>query len=206
MRRFLGIKIALLLLVSSCSMPVTEGLRLEKSGPVPIQNSYFSNPETDYVYKAQMEAYGRNFGGILIVKKLNTRHHRLVMTTEFGSKLLDFEFKNDEFFKNFVIPDLDRKFIIKILKNDFRLLLKEDILATKQFEKENDWIFEAEEGNRKNFYFFSKKIGNLNRMVHTKRHKEKVSFEFYSDSKEIADSIFIKHHSIKLEINLKKFN
>lgn len=206
MRRFLGIKIALLLLVSSCSMPVTEGLRLEKSGPVPIQNPYFSNPEKDYVYKAQMEAYGRNFGGILIVKKLNTRHHRLVMTTEFGNKLLDFEFKDDEFFKNFVIPDLDRKFIIKILKNDFRLLLKEDILASKQFEKENNWIFEAEEGNKKNFYFFSKEIGNLNRMVHTKRHKEKVSFEFYSDSKEIADSIFIKHHSIKLEINLKKFN
>lgn len=206
MRRFLGIKIAFLFVLSSCSLPVTEGLRQEKSGSVSIQNRYFSNPEKDYVYKTQMEAYGKNFGGILMVKKLNTHHHRLVMTTEFGSKLLDFEFKDDEFIKNFVIPDLDRKFIIKILKNDFRLLLKEDILASKQFEKKDDWIYEAEEGNRKNFYFFSKESQKLNQIIHATKRKEKVTFDFYSDTKEIADSIFIKHHSIKLEINLKKFN
>lgn len=206
MRRFLRIKIALLFVVFSCSKPVTEGLRQEKSEAVTIQNPYFSNPEKDYVYKAQMEAYGRNFGGILIVKKINTHHHRLVMTTEFGSKLLDFEFKDDEFIKNFVIPDLDRKFIIKILKNDFRLLIKEDILATKQFEKEDNRIFQEEEGNRKNFYFFSKDTENLNQIVHATRRKEKVTIDFSPESKEIADRIYIKHHSIKLEINLKKFN
>lgn len=206
MFRFLGIKLALLLVLSACSLSTTEGLRQQKSGSVKIHNLYFSNPEIDYVYKAQMDAYGRNFGGILMIKKLNPNHHRLVMTTEFGSKLLDFEFIKGEFIKNFVIPDLDRKFIIKILRNDFRLLLKEDILASKQFEKDTNWIYQTEIRKRKIFYFISKESGNLNRIVRTSKRRKKTTFDFYSHATEIADSIFIKHHAIKLEIGLKKIN
>ena len=58
-----------------------------------FQNLYFADPETDYVYKAHIEVYGHKSGGIFVAKRINDSVHRVVFTTDFGNKLLDFEKK-----------------------------------------------------------------------------------------------------------------
>ncbi len=136
MIRFLAISFFIILLLVSCSLKTTEGLRQVHFDKTTVENPYFSNPEIDYVYKAKIEVYNKNFGGILIIKKIGSDSHRVVFTTEFGSKLFDFQFEGDTFTKNFVVEDLDKKFIVNILKDDFKLLVKENAAVLSVYESE----------------------------------------------------------------------
>lgn len=205
MRRFLLINICVVLSVTACSLKTTEGLRQIESTKAVVVNPYFSNPEIDYVYKAKIEAYGRNFGGILIVKKMEADHHRIVMTTELGNKLLDLQFKNGVFTENFVIEELDRKMILKVLKADFRLLLTEKSLAVNAYDSETHRVYQTQSDNRYNFYFVSKESDNLEQIRNTSKLKEKVVVDFHSETGIEADSIFIRHKNMKLHIDLNKF-
>ncbi|MBK5212151.1 MAG: hypothetical protein JJE55_00640 [Flavobacteriaceae bacterium] len=211
MIRFLAISFLVFFIFTSCSLETTEGLRSvpfrNSVGSIAngIENPYFSNSEIDYVYKAKIEVYGKNFGGILIIKKTGAESHRVVFTTEFGSKLFDFQFEGDTFTKNFVVEEMDRKFIINILKDDFKLLVNEKAEILEIYSSENQYVFKTQRDARFNFYFFERETGQLLKIVNTSKTKEKVEIDFTSTDGRIADTIAIKHNNIKLKIDLEKF-
>ncbi len=200
--RFLAIKLLLVLTITSCSLKTTEGLRNTELKKASIVNPYFSNHDTDYVYKAKIDVYGRYFGGILVIKKLNDNSHRVVFTTEFGSKLFDFLFEGDTFTKIFILEDLDKKLVVNTLRKDFKLLISEDVEVTEQFTSEMMKAYKSENYNRYNFYFFGKVDGSLKRIVSTSKYKEKVEIVFTAKD-DIAETIAINHQNIKLNIDLE---
>jgi hypothetical protein len=204
MIRFLTISFLAGLLLVSCSLKTTEGLRQVHFNKIEVENPYFSNPEIDYVYKAKIEVYKKNFGGILIIKKLGPENHRIVFTTEFGSKLFDFQFEGDTFTKHFVVEDLDKKFIINILEEDFKLLVNERATVLAVYESKNHRIYKTTSDDRFNFYFLEDNSEKLQKVVNTTKTKEKIEIDFVSSSKKIADTIVIKHNNIKLKIDLEK--
>jgi hypothetical protein len=205
MIRFLAISFLASLLLVSCSLKTTEGLRQVHFNKTVVENPYFSNPEIDYVYKAKIEVYKKNFGGILIIKKTGPESHRVVFTTEFGSKLFDFQFEGDTFTKHFIVKDLDKKFIVNILKDDFKLLVNEKAKVLAVYESENQRIYKAQREDRFNFYFIGEESEILQKIVNTSKTKEIVEINFTTSDGKIADTIAIKHSNIKLTIDLEKF-
>lgn len=205
MIRFLAISILLVLLSTSCALRTTQGLRQIPLVKNEVSIPYFANPELDYVYKAKIEVYKRNFGGIVIIKKTSPQSHRIVMTTEFGSKLLDFEYNGDTFTQNFIIEDLDRRFILNVLKEDFKLLLIKNAPVLANYESPTNQVYKTQNGKRFDFYFFGKSSEKLERIVNTTNSKEKVEVDFRSSDGQIAEKIVIKHNNIKLRIDLEKF-
>ncbi len=205
MIRFLAISLLATVVLTSCSLKTTEGLRQVPFTKIEVENPYFSNAEIDCVYKAKIEVYGKNFGGILIIKKIAAESHRVVFTTEFGSKLFDFQFEDDTFTKNFVVEELDKKFIINILKDDFKLLVNEKAKILEVYESENQRIYKTHNDERFNFYFINAGTGQLQKIVNTSKTKEKMEIDFMSSDGKIADTIAIKHSNIKLTIDLEKF-
>lgn len=205
MIRFLAISFLSIIALTSCSLKTTEGLRQVPFSKTEIENAYFSNPEIDYVYKAKIEVYGKNFGGILIIKNTGIERHRVVFTTEFGSKLFDFEFEGDTFAKNFVVEDFDKKIIVNILKDDFKLLLHQQTEILAVYESETQKIYKTQDGKRFNFYFLEDKSERLEKIINTSKTKEKVEIHFTTSDGKIADTIAIKHNNIKLTIDLEKF-
>lgn len=204
MIRFLAISLLASLLIS-CSLKTTEGLRQVPFNKTEVENPYFSNAEIDYVYKAKIEVYNKNFGGILIIKKTGPESHRIVFTTEFGSKLFDFQFEGDTFTKNYVIEEMDRKFIINILKDDFKLLVNESATVLAVYESDNERVYKTKSEESFNFYFLEDKYEMLEKIVNTSKTKEKVEIDFTASDGKTADTIAIKHNSIKLKIDLEKF-
>src|SRR6478672_10112312 len=99
-----------------------------------FKNPYFDNPEIDYVYKAQIEVYGNKLGGIFVAKKISDSVHRVVFTTEFGNKLMDFQLSDNDFKVNYIIEQLDKKIVLNTLEDDFRLLLKVNYQISESFE------------------------------------------------------------------------
>lgn len=202
MIRFLLISIVLSL--SSCALKTTEGLRQVAFTKNTVENPYFSNSDIDYVYKAKIEAYGKNYSGVLIIKKTGNNQHRVVVTTEFGNKLLDFEYSGDEFTKKSIIPDLDRKFIVEILKQDFAFLITESAKVEKVYKKDDLVVYKTLYDDGFNFYFVEEDSGILRQLIHTSNTKEKVIIDFDSDRKDFAKQIRIEHKNIKLNIDLQR--
>ncbi len=168
-------------------------------------NPYFSNPETDYVYKTNIEVYGNSLSGIFIAKKINETTHRVVFTTEFGNKLLDFEISENDFKINSIVDELNKKMLVNTLKTDFRLLLKKDFVVNEQFENENEKVYQSSSKNKFNYIYVSKPNNYLTKIIHSTKRKEKININFITKNNIFAEHILIQHNTIKLKIELNYF-
>ena len=141
--------------LSSCSLKTTKDLLKVDVSKNMIGNTYFSDVNKDYVYKAKIEVYANNFGGILIIKKISESKHRVVFTTEFGNKLFDFLYEDDDFTINYIVEELDKKMIINTLQKDFKLLISERQKVINQYQSEYFEVYQTSDSNKNNFYFFN---------------------------------------------------
>lgn len=142
-----------------------------------VENLYFSSKE-DYVYKCQIDIYKNHVSGILIVKKMGDSAHRVVLTSDFGNKLIDFEISEHDFKLNYVLPDLDKKIVINFLKNDFRELLRQQYPVSESFENENARIYLSKIDKKAYYLFFNKNNDLLKQIVYTQNRKEKIDLSW----------------------------
>ena len=207
MKLLLRISSILVLVLSSCSTinVVKDYIKVPLDKAV-LEVPYFSNPATDYVYKANITVYGNELTGIFIAKKINDTTHRVVFTTEFGNKLLDFEISENDFKVNFILEELDRKMLINTLVADFRLLLRSHYSINEQFENAEKSVYLALEKNKLNYLFFSKPTNSLTRIVYASKRKEIINLFYSSENNIFAEKIIIQHQNIKLKIELNYFN
>lgn len=203
MIRLLLISFSLLQLISCKSYQIDDATVKENSIQE-FKNPYFDNPEIDYVYKAQIEVYGNKLGGIFVAKKISDSIHRVVFTTEFGNKLMDFELSDNDFKVNYVLEELDRKMILNTLEEDFRLLLKVNHQVNQSFENSSFNIFMSNSNHKFIYFFVNKNSNTLTKLVSATKHKEKVVFEFESKNTTFAEIIKINHKNIKLKIELNQ--
>ena len=199
--QFLIINCFLAIVLVSCGA-VTKNYTPKKLDRTSYQVPYFADSKTDYVYKTNITVYGHEMSGIFIAKKINDTTHRIVFTTEFGNKLMDFEISETDFKINSIVHELDRKILINTLREDFRLLLKKDYIFQQQFENESDDIYKSQDGKRDNYLFISKKDQKLEKVVQSSKTKEKFTLTFSSENNIFAEKILINHQNIKLKIEL----
>ena len=194
-----------LFLVSCSSINLVQDYKTVPIEKPVFQNTYFANPEIDYVYKANISVYDNELTGIFIAKKINETTHRVVFTTEFGNKLLDFEISDSAFKINSIVDELNRKILINTLKNDFRLLLKNDFVVAEKYENAENRVYKNKDG-KNDIYLFSSIIdGKLNKIAQASKTKEKINISFTSENNIFADKIIIQHYNLKLRIELNYF-
>ncbi|SHI61356.1 hypothetical protein [Pseudozobellia thermophila] len=165
-------------------------------------NPYFSDTSKDYLYKANLSLYKKEFSGLLIVKKLGAAHHRVAFTTEIGNKIFDLTFIDEDFKVNYILNKMDRKPIINLLKNDFGLLMKERCQIRNTYGLNNDTVYETESQKKKFYYYLSEK-GKLKKIVQSNRTKAQLTILFPKVNGEQADRIEVIHQDIDLTISLK---
>jgi len=202
--QFLLINCLVALVLVSCGS-VTKNYTPKKLDKTSYQVPYFTDSKTDYVYKTNITVYGHEISGIFIAKKINDTTHRIVFTTEFGNKLLDFEIAEKTFKVNSIVSELDRKILINTLTEDFRLLLKSEYLIQEQFENESYNIYKSADGNRDNYLFISKNGSKFEKVINASKTKEKITLLFSSENNIFAEKIQIIHQNIKLKIELNYF-
>lgn len=200
MMRYLLISTFFCLFLSCKSYQIPDAVETENSTSV-VQNQYFSDEALDYVYKTHIEIYGNDMSGIFIVKRINDSLHRMVLTTDFGNKLLDFEISENSFKVNYVFDKLDKKIIINTLRDDFRTLLQVNNSVLKKYNRNNESIYQTENNH---YYYFDLISNNLSKIIKTNKRKEKVIFTFNSKKTTFAENITIQHHNIKLKIELNQ--
>ncbi len=167
-----------------------------------VENNYFLDTEKDYVYKASIQVYGNQLGGVFIIKKISEYEHRVVFTTEFGNRLFDFQVSPTTNKVNYVIEDLDKKIIKNTLISDFRILLEQKYLVDQTYETADSFIYKNKDGKRNHFLFVNQSDLLLTKISTTSKTKEKVNFTFDAKNSTFAQSIQIKHNNIKLTISM----
>ncbi len=170
-----------------------------------VRNPYFADDQTDYVYKANINAYGHELTGIFIAKKINATTHRVVFTTEFGNKLLDFEISPTDFKVNSIVEELNRKMLINTLKTDFRLLLQTDFKVDGQFAKTTSRVYQNNDGNHFNYLYLASADNKLYQITRTTKTKEQITIRFTSENNIFAETITVQHTNIKLQMVLSYF-
>lgn len=192
----------LLVMFASCSLSTTKGYVEQDKSIDFVKNNYFSNIETDYVYKASFDVFKHSFGGILIIKMIQNGNYRIVFTTEFGKKIFDFELVNKNFKTNYFLEDLNRKNIVSTLQKDLQLLVKQYNNVLKEFNKDDEIIYQSLLNEQFNYYFFSKEDKQLTKIISTSKNKEKIILHLNQVENEIVKNIEIVHQNMKLRIQL----
>ena len=202
MIRFFQISVLFLFFIS-CSLPTTKGYLERSVSKKNIENNYFSNEKTDYIYKAKIDIYNKRFGGLLIIKKTGVDEHRVVFTTEFGNKIFDFEIRNGSFKMNYVLDELNKKIILKTLQDDFYILVKQFNRVSKQFDSTKEIVFKTNYSKDYDLYYFYLKENNqLFKIVKSNKQKEQVIFDLLEFNNDIGTKIDISHQNFKLKIHL----
>lgn len=198
--RILLPSLCLFLMVGCASYPKKKGFEAIASVQKETLNPYFSDVSKDYVYKANIEAFDKSFGGVFIVKKLGDAHHRVAFTTEMGNTLFDFTFKGEDFKVNRILKEMDRKLLINILKRDFKALIVEHPPVLRTFRNAEDVVAETEILSKKHYFYQSD--GELYKTVRVGNGKEKVVFLYSDIADNLARDIQILHQNLDLEIHL----
>ncbi|KGO91302.1 hypothetical protein [Flavobacterium subsaxonicum] len=204
MRRYqiLFFLISSCLLLSGCAVKTVKGFEQQAPAVTNYPVTYFSDAKTDYVYKAHIAIYGRDFGGIFIAKKINDTLYRAAFTTEFGNKLFDFEITDTSFKVNYILEELDKALIVNTLKRDFMLLLKQNHAVQEQYKDNQNTVYKSDAGKRSNYLFIDKTSGQLAKIVNATKSKEKTIISYTPQSNILAKNIVIEHKNIKLKIEL----
>jgi len=179
------------------------GYTKASSSTLEILNPYFANTEKDYVYKARIKAFKNEFGGILALKKIDPKSHRIVFTTEMGNTIFDFSFLGSEFKVNKILKELDRKILIAILKRDILALIQERTEANAAFVNNGNILIATKIKGKSHYYKYQDKL--LKKIARVSNQKEKVIFTFSEISDNIVQNIEIQHKNIDLTISLKAF-
>jgi len=149
-----------------------------------------------------MDIYKNDVSGILMIKKISESAHRVVMTSDFGNKMIDFEISENDFKINYVLPDLDKKMVVNFLKNDFRELLRQKYPVAESFENDLSLVYNSKI-DKKNYYLsFSKEDNLLKKIIYTQNYKEKIDFSFEAKKPTFAETIEIQHKDFKINIKL----
>lgn len=187
----------------SCGPKITKDLTAVPITKTQITNPYFADDSQDYIYKAKLDIYGNYFGGILIIKKISEEKHRVVFTTEFGSKIFDFLYDGDTFTKNFILPDLDKKIVVNTLKKDFEILISENHIVEKQFMNSAYNVYKTSNNTGNNYYFVNTVLKESMMILNSPNKRTKIKFVLDDIVENIAQTIYIRHNNIKLSIALK---
>lgn len=159
------------------------------------------------IYTAQVNVIGNHLSGLLVVKTMPDSSTRLVFTSEMGLSLFDFEFSSDGGFKvHHIIKKMNRKAVIKTLRQDFELVLMRWLdTQTAHIFRNGDRIyysFPQEKGT--NYYITGPDCGELLGIEKASRRKAIVSVLMKDYVNGIPDTIGISHTKFEFTIGLKR--
>lgn len=192
-----------LLLAVSCSRQPWHGLeRVEATDCLLNHIPTFGSER----YKSDVEISGKQFGGILVVKKMNDQTTRTVFTGDAGITFFDMEFSGNQFKVHYITPKLDRRPVINQLREDIGLILMTEAVSApdEQIKNGDETIHIYNKEKKTTAYFSSGNCTQITRAEIRTKGKLKTTAFFFEKGKNLPDSVFIKHERINFTISLKK--
>src|SRR4030042_6019263 len=113
------------LLLSGCSFSLINNF--QRISEAAVNNNvipWFQGDTNRFLFYTNIDIYKNHFGGLMVIKPFTENSHRVLFITEVGIKIFDMElFRNGDFILHYCMDALNRKSVIRTLKNDIGLLI-----------------------------------------------------------------------------------
>lgn len=159
------------------------------------------------IYRTSVDVVGRHISGLLVVKIMPDSSVRFVFTNEMGFSFFDLGFLQGNQFKVFsIMPQMNKKSVIKTLRKDFGLILFRNMDAGKYFSlKDGNEIYHGfTQSKGVNYYVTDTTCHSLIKMQRASNRKAvmEATMDVHQDRE--PDSILIRHLNFNFTISLKK--
>lgn len=160
-------------------------------------------------YDAGIDVVGKHISGLLLIKEMPDQTKRLVFTNEAGLTFFDIGFDTSGDFKvHYIIQQLDKKVVVRLLRDDFSLLLgiPFDSPVWRSWALGEERYFGVSEKNENHYFITDKECSSLQRLESASKRKKKLTITMAGNDVQKPDSIVLQHHTFAMKINLKKLN
>lgn len=161
---------------------------------------------TSTLYNTHVNVVGKHLSGLLLFKRMPDSSMRIVFSSEMGAKFFDFEFNADGAFKvHQVMSQLNKKAVIKTLRNDFELILMLGVRPGEAVVK-TDGLYNWYGFPKKNdtyYYVTTRNCDSLVKIEHAMKRKPKVQMIMSGYKDGVPDTIGISHRNFNFDIGLK---
>jgi hypothetical protein len=203
----------LIALLTGCSYPQFKSFQQTSEAAIRPDEvkPWFSDSNDHYLFNSEIDIYRNHFGGMMVLKYLSKENCRVVYITEVGIKVFDMEFfTNGDFKLHYCLDAINRKIIIKTLRNDISLLLA-NIASNNKIkisvdDKLNKSLVKSTDHSLIKYYVIDNKSLTTDEILTRKCLQKKVEIKYFSNNRAILDSVQIKHYNIRLKINLSRVN
>lgn len=169
-------------------------------------SSIFKNQEKGIVFNSEFQYKSYFMSGLMVIKKIEPQHFRVVFTAKAGTKVLDFELTPSDFKVNYSIAILKRKIFLKLLEKDMRLICDEWTGVPIELKNLEDTktIYRHKTKGGWRYLFFEKDSDQLNKIERGTKRKKKVIVNLEDYKEEFPESITFAHPSIDLTMKLER--
>jgi hypothetical protein len=159
-------------------------------------------------YRTSVDVIGKHISGLLLIKYMPDSSTRIVFTNEMGFSFFDFGFSADTGFTVYhIVPQMNKKALIKTLRKDFDLIMFRDLDGKNSFNlTDSSTIYHGfPQVKGVNYYITDDPCTRLIKMQRSSNKKPIMEARFYDNqSGESPDSISIRHLNFNFSISLKK--
>jgi hypothetical protein len=208
----LGLSSLLVTLLAGCSYPQFDSFQRTSEAVISLNDvkPWFIEGPDHYLFNSEIDIYRNHFGGMMVIKYLSKESCRVVYITEVGIKVFDMEFFiNGDFKLHYCLDAINRKIIIKTLKNDIGLMLanipSDNKMTLSEDRKQNETLFKSMGQDGTKYYLVNNKSLRVEEILTRNSLQKKVEIKYFYHQTEL-DSVGIKHYNIRLRINLSRIN
>ena len=160
-------------------------------------------------YRARVKVSGRRLSGLLVIKKMPDSAMRVVFTNEIGFTFFDFEWPAEQgFVIHSIIPQLNRKPVIKTLRKDFEGMMMNTVAAFSSNVRTDGNLLYTVLNSGKDYYYYvtDSTFTSLVRMERGGKRKKVLTVKMDAAEGKIPDSVTLHHHNFAFDIQLNKLD
>ena len=176
------------------------------SGPGSYTTAIFDSSFEKALYKGSLDISKVHLSGLFFVKRVSGNSIRFMFSNELGMNFFDFELKGKEFIVHSCFPSMNRKSLLKLLENDFRLLLVPDTTVRRMKpERSKDpelLIFGVKTARGYFHYSYDKDSGKIRRIQTSRSVIGRTDLRVYGDKRLQPGKINITNPAIRLHIRM----
>lgn len=160
------------------------------------------------VYQTSVDVIGNHISGLLLIKYMPDSSTRIVFSNQMGVSFFDFGFLQNNRFKVYqIIPQMNKKALIKTLRKDFELVMFRNMDNRFCYALlDSNLIYHAYPQSKGiNYYITDTPCRQLIKMQRASNKKPVMEAYLANDSiNNTPDSISIRHLNFNFMISLKK--
>jgi VCBS repeat-containing protein len=159
-------------------------------------------------YNAQLDFYKKHISGLFVFKSMNDTTERVVFMNETGFKFFDFEFTPHNFKVQYIIPSLNKKFIVNTLQKDLGYLIVPPVENSAHEQPKSDayTTFKFPQAKGAVYYSTDRHCEQLQKIEVGKDKKKSLIIDLTDMQHNSPQTINIAHQNFKLTIFMKQIN